>query len=161
MNRNVSFTLALSTILALAACEQDRSAPMDPVPSTSGADRGVAEAVSNPVVEDGACPCWTSRSLGAAFPVASFWFEDLAAESQAGRVALQLSDIANARVLQALAEFDPQAITEGDNWCQVATYGQEGLERESISVLKITAEEFTACATLLNDRAVASGVTAD
>lgn len=161
LSRTAPITLALSIVVALAACEQDRPAPMDPAAGSSASAAGVTEAVSSPVVEDGACPCWTGRSLAAAFPAASFWFDDLAAENQAGRAALQLSDVANARVLQALAEFDPQATSEGDNWCQVATFGQTGLERESISALKITAEEFSACVTLLNDRAVATDVAAD
>lgn len=161
MSRTALITLALSIVVALAACEQDRPAPMDPAAPSSASSPGVTEAVSSPVVEDGACPCWTGRSLAAAFPAASFWFDDLAAENQAGRAALQLSDLANARVLQALAEFDPQASSEGDNWCQVATFGHAGLERESISAMKITAEEFSACVTLLNDRAVTSGVAAD
>ncbi|MDX1660557.1 MAG: hypothetical protein R3326_02095 [Gemmatimonadota bacterium] len=160
MNRMTPFVFLVSTVLGLAACEGDRSAPTAGEVDNPRAT-GITEAAAGPLVEEGACPCWTSRSLGAAFPVASFWFEDLAVENKAGRAALQLSDVANARVLQALAEFDPEADAAGSNWCQVGTYGQEGLERESISELKITAQEFAACVTLLNERAVATGVAAD
>lgn len=160
MKRNTPLALLIVTTLSLTACEQEGTAPTAAPAST--APGGVAEAVTaGPVVEEGTCPCWTSRSLGAAFPAASFWFTDLAAEDEAGRAALQLSDIANARVLQALVEFDPHTTTEGSNWCQIATFGQSGLERESISALKISAEEFGACVTVLRNQAAANGFAAD
>lgn len=160
MKRNAPLVMLIVTTLSLTACEQDRTAPTAAPVSTTAA--GVAEAVAaGPVVEAGECPCWTGRSLGAAFPVASFWFTDLAARDEAGRATLQLSDIANARVLQALVEFDPHTTTEGDNWCQVGTFGQTGLERESISALKISAQEFGACVTLLRNQAAANGLARD
>ena len=159
MKSNIKLVIVASTIFALVGCEGDRTAP------TAAGIATDAEAAhpmaTGTVVEAGECPCWTARSLSAAFPVSSFWFEDLAARDEAGRVALQLTDVANARVLQALAEFDPNAAAEGSNWCQVGTYGQAGLERESISALKITAQEFAACVGLLNERAAATGVAAD
>lgn len=160
MNRNARYAIAVSTILALAACEQDRTAPTGAAGPAAAGPEAAGAVSGGTVVEEGACPCWTARSLGAAFPVASFYHTDLAVEARAGRAALQLSDIANARVLQALVAFDPEASAEGDNWCQVATFGTSGLERESISALKISAEEFGACVSLLEQRAGAAGLAA-
>lgn len=158
MKRNARFALVATTILALAACQDDRTAPTAAAGSSATSVETAEAVAAGPVVEEGACPCWTARSLGSAFPTASFYHTDLAVESRAGRAALQLSDVANARVLQALVQFDPAADAEGDNWCQVATFGQSGLERESISALKISADEFEACVTLLGQNARASGL---
>lgn len=158
MKGNTTFGLVLA-IVALVGCGEDRVAPTTPKEGTP--DRVVAEPLDFGTVlaEDAVpCPCWSSRSLTAAFPTASFFFEDLAAEAAAGRLALQLDDIANVRVLQALVVFDPEASAAGDNWCQVGTYGQEGLERESISAMKISAEEFASCVTLLQHHAENLGV---
>lgn len=148
---------ALAAILA-AACSEDEKALTTP----EAAPRAVEPAEPGDVAilgdEAAACPCWTARSLQAAFPAGSFFFEDLVGEHAAGRVVLQQSDVANARVLQALVEYDPQPAAAGDNWCQVATHGLEGLERESISALKISADEFRSCALLLQSRAEGLGL---
>lgn len=144
--------------LALAACGDEETGPALTAPEAAA----TIAAQAAPLVPSGdsACPCWSERSLVSAFPVASFHFEDLSAGAEAGRAVLQLGDVANTRVLQALVQYEPRpAGGAGDNWCQVATFGTEGLERESISELKISSEEFSACVDLVRDRATALGVT--
>lgn len=149
---------AVLAAVTLAACGEEPGAPTAPAaPATATAPAEAREPVLAP--DAAACPCWTGRSLDAAFPVASFFFEDLSVEAEAGRVVLQLGDIGNARVLQALVEFEPRpAGGFGANWCQVASFGQTGLERESISAIKISSEEFDSCVRLLQYRAGAAGV---
>lgn len=153
-------TVALIAGLALVACEDDRGAAPTQPEQTGAETPAVAEVA--PVLEEGAapCPCWTARSLAATFPSASFFFTDLAPGRAAGSAALQLSDIANARVLQALAEFDPHSDMVGGNWCQVASFGRGGLESESISAYEISAEEFDSCIRLLEHTAEGAGLDA-
>ncbi|HUP21132.1 MAG TPA: hypothetical protein VM778_14445 [Gemmatimonadota bacterium] len=155
MKRMATFvTLAA---LALTACEDQASAPISP--AAPAAPVPAASAIPALSAGESACPCWSERSLASAFPVASFHFEDLTAEAEAGRAVLQLGDVANARVLQALVQYAPRpAGGAGDNWCQVATFGTAGLEREATSAIRISAEEFAACAGMVRDRAAALGV---
>lgn len=154
MKRLATFVIGLAVLAT--ACNDDRPAPASPTGPEPAA--GPALTAVTPAGAGATCPCWTESSLQSTFPTASFFFTDLAAEDAAGQAALQLVDVANARQLQALTEFDPSTDTPGDNWCQVATFGQKGLERESISRLKITAEEFAGCVSLLRERAEAAGL---
>ena len=156
MKRMATF-VTLAT-LALAACQDEPAAPASPVAPAVDASPA-ASAPLDLAADASACPCWSEASLASAFPMASFHFEDLTAETAAGRAVLQLGDVANARVLQALVQYDPRpAGGGGDNWCQVATFGTRGLERESISAIRISAEEFGACSAMVRDRAAALGV---
>lgn len=141
----------------------DRLRYVAPAPTPLGPEAAASApaevAAVLPTVGESACPCWSARSLASAFPVASFHFEDMAVGAEAGRSVLQLGDVANARVLQALVQYAPRpAGGAGDNWCQVATFGQEGQEREAISALRISAEEFAACSGLIRGHAGALGV---
>lgn len=146
--------------LALAACEDETAAPVSPAAPTV-AEAPAASAIPTLSAEAGACPCWSEASLASAFPVASFLFEDLTADPAAGRVVLQLGDVANARVLQALVQYSPRpAGGAGDNWCQVASFGTAGLEREAVSAVRISSEEFAACTAVVQARAAVVGVTA-
>lgn len=152
------FTLIAVGALATSACDDDYAAPAPLGPDAATAAAPV-ELAAMPAADESACPCWSARSLESAFPAASFHFEDMTAAAEAGRAVLQLGDVANARVLQALVQYAPRpAGGAGDNWCQVATFGRGGQEREAISALRISAEEFAACSGLLRGQAGALGV---
>jgi hypothetical protein len=135
-------TIAPLLALALAACTDDRGAPVVAEPAGLA-----ASSVAGPT-----CPCWDAEALVGALPETDACVDQTAAE--APFLSVDLFDPSAATQTQAFTRYDGGSADAGS--CRLAVVGTAGLVQEITAASGLPRADYEGCAALLVTRARAT-----